>query len=104
VWARLTQTEYNHVCANDDGAHGSREELADTSQHHDHTDRDVDETAIDLLVPTLVPCLLGIHRRDSWRMPRWDARDDIQDVGEVHCDGVFASFYLNRGDLQSLEV
>lgn len=43
---RLTETENNHVCADDDGAHGGREELADTAEHHDHTDRDVDEAAV----------------------------------------------------------
>lgn len=41
----LTQTKDNHVCADDDGAHGGREELADTTQHHDHTHRDVNEPA-----------------------------------------------------------
>ena len=46
---RLTETEDNHVCADDDGAHGGREELADTAEHHDHTDRDVDEAAVSLV-------------------------------------------------------
>lgn len=43
VMAELTQTEDNHVDADDDGAHGRWEELADTAQHHNHTHRDVDE-------------------------------------------------------------
>jgi hypothetical protein len=41
--AELTQTEDNHVYADDDGAHRGWEELADTTKHHDHTHRDVDE-------------------------------------------------------------
>ena len=40
---RLTQTEENHIHTHDDGAHGSWEELADATQHHNHTHRNVDE-------------------------------------------------------------
>ena len=39
-----TDTEGDHIDTHDDGAHGGWEELANTTQHHDHTHRNVDET------------------------------------------------------------
>lgn len=44
-----TDTESDHIDTHDDGAHGGWEELANPTQHHDHTDRDVDETAADMV-------------------------------------------------------
>lgn len=42
---KLTETENNDIGAHDDGAHGWREELGDTTQDHDHADGDVDNPA-----------------------------------------------------------
>ena len=52
---QLTETKDHHVYTHDDRAHGSREELANTTKHHDHRHGDVDKPAMDdsqLSVPT----------------------------------------------------
>ena len=43
---QLTETKDHHVYTHDDRAHGSREELANTTKHHDHRHGDVDKPAM----------------------------------------------------------
>jgi hypothetical protein len=42
--AKHTKTEDDHIDAQDDRAPGCGEEVADTSQHHEHTHGDIDKT------------------------------------------------------------
>lgn len=45
--AQLTKTEDDHIGTDNNGAHGRREELANSTQYHDHTHGDVDKPARD---------------------------------------------------------
>ena len=59
----LTETKDNHICTNDDGAHGRREELGDTAQNHNHANGDVDKSTADdqSLTPFTQPQILVKH-------------------------------------------
>lgn len=83
-----TDTEGDHIDTHDDGAHGGWEELANTTQHHDHTDGDVDETAVDMVSIVFIALCLFFRRASPIEFRDHSRQHNIQDVREIHFGGI----------------
>lgn len=86
----LTSTKDNHIYTDDNRAHRCREELGNTTKHHDHSHGEVDNPAIR---QSAVIRTIHYHRAAK----SLASRHNIQDIGEVHLDGLFIAATYEQG-------